>query len=104
MQTSVRPLNRSFSSPEILSSSTGETRFTNIGFDANDNALAVWSRSVAGQYMVQAVTRPKNGGSVAVADVSAGGVYSEAAPAVGVDAEGNAVAAWIGLTARAISP
>lgn len=92
--TATRPLNRSFSTPEALSSASGATRFTTIRFAPDGTAIAAWNRLLGSQYAIQATTRPKGGAFGGVTNVSALGVTSEAAPGLGTDAQGDAIAVW----------
>jgi len=81
--------------PADLSAPGHSSASPDVAIDPQGNAVAVWSSRLPGaERRVQAALRPQGGGWQAPVDLSAAG-QDAGAPHVAVDAQGNAVVAWV---------
>ena len=107
IQAAFRPAGDSFGSPEDLTTSAPACDCpmpTDVAFDAQGNATAVWSRfdgttldpTPDGNFRVQAALRPAGGGFATAQDISEDGqdAGQNAGLDVAVDPAGNALAIW----------
>jgi hypothetical protein len=94
VQGAVRPAGGSWQAPVDLSAAGQNAYYPQVAFDAQGNAVAVWSRYDGVNYIVQGAVRPAASGVwEAPADLSAAGQSASGAQ-VAVDAQGNALAVW----------
>ncbi len=82
-----------FSAPSTLDPGGQEAYEPRIAGDGLSGTIASWQTFDGMSYTAQAVVRPAGGSFAPARTISATGAQ-ESAPAVGVDAQGNAIAVW----------
>jgi PKD repeat protein len=93
VQIATRPRDGTFGLPGALSPAGGEARAPQVAVSPGGDIVVAWQRSDGANTIVQAVARRAGAGFGATADLSAPG-QDAIEPQVGIDADGDAVAAW----------
>ena len=93
VQAAVRMAGGTWQAPIDISAPSTLDQDPRVAVDAQGNAVAVWRRYNANEYIVQSAARPENGRWRAPVNLSAAG-HSAGGAQVAVDPQGNAVAIW----------
>jgi hypothetical protein len=93
IQSASRPAGGVWQAPVDLSLAGGNASNPQVAVDPQGNAVAVWFRSNATNYIIQAAARPAGGVWQAPVDLSVAG-QNAYDPQVALDSQGNAVAVW----------
>lgn len=93
IQGAVRPADAVWQEPVNLSAVGAEVFDPQVAIDARGDAVAVWGRFDAPNFVVQSAVRPAGAGWQTPVNVSAAGGTSPV-PQVAVDPRGNAIAVW----------
>ncbi len=94
VQLATRPRGGTFGPPGSLSPAGGEARAPRLAVSPGGDVVVAWQRSDAANTIVQAVARRAGADFGATADLSAAG-RDAVEPQVGIDADGDAVVAWL---------
>jgi PKD domain len=93
VQSASRAAGGTWGAPADLSTMGQDAGHAEVGVDAAGDAVAVWERFDGSNFVVQAASRAAGGAWGQPQDLSAPGRNAEE-PAVAVDSQGDAVAAW----------
>jgi hypothetical protein len=94
IQAAFRPVGGSFSPAQTISD-PGQNAFSGkVAFDAQGNALAIWTRSDGTHLRIQAAFRPAGGSFGAPQTISPAGGSASQFTEISVDAQGNALVVW----------
>lgn len=94
VEAAVRPPGGPWGAPQVISRAARRYDAPVVTMDADGDAVAAWVRHGQTGMSVEAVSRPAGGGWSAPVTISAAGATEVTRPAVGVGADGTAVAAW----------
>lgn len=93
VQTASRPAGGAFGTPAGLSLAGGDARDPSVVANPAGDIVAAWQRSDGADTIVQAAVHRAGTGFGAISDLSAPG-RDAVAPQLGIDADGDAIAAW----------
>jgi len=94
IQASSRPAHGSWSAAVSLTSpTTSSSSQSQVGMDANGNAVAIWLQTTSTSSAIETANLPNGGSWTAPAPISTPGV-SASNPTLAVNAPGDAVATW----------
>ena len=93
VQAASRPAGAAFAAPADLSLAGAEARDPSVVANPAGDIVATWQRSDGADTIVQAAVRRAGTGFGAIIDLSAPG-RDAVAPQLGIDADGDAIAAW----------
>ena len=97
IETVMRPAGAVWRPVQFLSAEGADAHDPQIAVDPAGDAVAVWYRSNAGYYVIQAAVRPAGGEWGAPQDLSVGGANAYF-PQVAIDRAGKALAVWYRFT------
>lgn len=95
IQGAERSVGGTWQSPVDLSASGEFASYPSLAMNPEGDAIAVWEAHDGKTWSVQGAARPTGGPWVPAAQISAGAASGEFFPQVGIDGEGDGVAAWV---------